>query len=313
MVEPHFGHIVDQASRQLAIVQEFAFDAAMPGAEVDLVDRHRQVLPIRPGAAPHPLSVLPRIRAARGNDRGGLRTQLEPPAVRVRLQKDLPGMGVADLELVERAGHELGDEEFPHPGSAARAHRVAAPIPPVEVSDDAHALRVGRPHCKQYAADARDLVLTGAKEVVRLQMLAFREQMEIEVGKLGSICVRIVRDVFAMLVIAPDQTVMVGQCGNIATPLEDGRPMHARHAPISLGDRHLGRMGQMRADKDALVRRMSAQHRERVVVARLQDPDQIVVQAGLGRDRFPIHPPPPNHGQKSCARISWPRRQSSRP
>ena len=74
-----------------------------------------------------------------------------------------------DLELVDLALAEIGNEELPDAGGAPVSHRMAAAVPVIEVADHAHALGVRRPDGEMDAPEA----LVGAE--VRAQPLVVAE------------------------------------------------------------------------------------------------------------------------------------------
>ena len=76
-------------------------------------------------------------------------------------------MARLDLKLVEFPLLQPRDEDLPHPRQAARPHGMAPPIPLIEVSDDAHALGVGRPYGKADAFRAPMLEDAGAKLLIQ--------------------------------------------------------------------------------------------------------------------------------------------------
>jgi hypothetical protein len=66
-------------------------------------------------------------------------------ADRVGLQRQDRAVRADDLVFVDRALADAGQEDFPHPGAAAPPHRVAPPVPGVEVAHDRDAPRVRGP------------------------------------------------------------------------------------------------------------------------------------------------------------------------
>ena len=90
------------------------------------------------------------IDAGRGRRLGRARRPGRPSAAAARRR------GPSNLVLVERAGREPRDEHLPHARLVALAHRVAAPVPAVEVADHRDAPRVRRPHGEAHARHAVD-------------------------------------------------------------------------------------------------------------------------------------------------------------
>ena len=58
--------------------------------------------------------------------------------------------------LVDRTDLDVGNEDLPHADAGMESHRMAAAIPLVEITDDARALCIGRPHCER---DARNTLV----------------------------------------------------------------------------------------------------------------------------------------------------------
>ena len=84
--------------------------------------------------------------------------------------------GPSELELVDRADGQFGDEDLPQAAVEALAHLAAPSVPLIEVADDGHARRVGRPDGEQHAVDALVVDELGAEPAVELAMGAFAQQ-----------------------------------------------------------------------------------------------------------------------------------------
>ena len=95
-----------------------------PGAEVDLVDRHRRVQRCLIAPVRQPLGVLraPAVSRLR-HHRRGLRRQLGLLRVRIGLEQQVV-VGGQDLVLVAGAGLDVREEQLPDARRAQRAHRV---------------------------------------------------------------------------------------------------------------------------------------------------------------------------------------------
>ena len=74
---------------------------------------------------------------------------------RIGLERQQP-MRPEDLILIERAARQPRNEQLPHPGLDAFAHRMAPAVPTVEVADHGDALRIRRPDREPHAGDAID-------------------------------------------------------------------------------------------------------------------------------------------------------------
>src|SRR4051794_17639874 len=107
------------------------------------VHRHRLLEP-RPLALArlHPALVTPLVIGL-DHDRRIEWRQLERETEWIRLKEVFAVLG-QELDLVLPPRLYSGDENFPHP-QRELAHRVAAPVPAVEVGDDADAPGVWRP------------------------------------------------------------------------------------------------------------------------------------------------------------------------
>ena len=127
---------------------------AAPGAEMDFVDGQRRLEPVFLGATRHPRRVSPGIVVKARDDRTGVRPELGAKAVGIGFERQDRTIRRDDLVFVNRAFVELGREEFPNAGGAARAHQVHAAVPAIEVADDADAARARRPDGKVHAAHA---------------------------------------------------------------------------------------------------------------------------------------------------------------
>ena len=89
-----------------------------------------------------------------------------------------------DLVFVFAAGLGAGDEDFPET-VATHTHGVAAPVPEIEIADDADPLGIGSEDRKGNAGYAIEHHRMGAELVIEAKMGAFAEQKEVEVGQTG--------------------------------------------------------------------------------------------------------------------------------
>src|SRR5688572_5450726 len=102
---------------------------------------------------------------------------------RVRFQWKQPSVRPFDLELVELAAVEVGQEQLPHAGLDALAHRVSAAVPIVEVADHADPPGIRRPHREADAFDAIHLDQLRAEALVDLEMRSLRQQMHVDIAQ----------------------------------------------------------------------------------------------------------------------------------
>ena len=287
MAEAHVLGVVHQLPGRFPVVQELAFGAAPPRTQMDFVDGHRLVQPVGGFTLLQPLGVAPRVGVGFGDDGGGARPHLELLAVGVGLEKDRPAVAVADFKLVQIAGAQIGNEQFPDAAAAAHPHRMHPAIPAIEVADDADPFGVGRPGRKQHAGDAVGFVRVRAQETVGVPVLAFAEQVQVEIGHLRREAVGIVGNMLVVVRIAPDQPVAFRHLIGLALPLEQigvGNPLQRQ---VAFSDMDLLRMGQVSAHHDLFILGMAAQHGKGVMVAGFDD----TLQFGLKfRARHVVHP-----------------------
>src|SRR6202011_1197937 len=66
--------------------------------------------------------------------RGGSGRRLGLPRHRIGLERHAYAVGADDVVFVALPGHEPGNKQFPHARGVARAHGMAARLPPLEVA-----------------------------------------------------------------------------------------------------------------------------------------------------------------------------------
>jgi hypothetical protein len=119
---------------------------------------------------------------------------------------------VVHLVLVERARAYVGDEEFPDAGDAEASHLMEPPVPVVETADDAHAVRVRRPHGERDAFHAAEATDVRAQFFVELQVTAFGEEVFVEIAERGEEGVRIALREDVAVRVGDAQTIGEGFC-----------------------------------------------------------------------------------------------------
>src|SRR5205807_1449926 len=102
---------------------------APPGAEVDLVDRHRGVERLPRAAVPEPLVVAPVVPGEVPDLGGCVRPNFGGEPVGVSLVHPVASVAVGDGVLVYGPGADVGNEALPQPGRADVVERVSA-LPP---------------------------------------------------------------------------------------------------------------------------------------------------------------------------------------
>ncbi len=81
---------------------------------------------------------------------------------------------------MESAYRQPRNEQLPDAGLDALAHRVAAPVPTIEVSHYRHALGIGRPNGETHAQDAVDFHHLRAEAAAQLLVSALSDQVKVE-------------------------------------------------------------------------------------------------------------------------------------
>ena len=231
--EPQVVDVRHEPLGQLPVRQEpLAVRAARPRTEVHLVGGHRPIEPaVLMPAFFHPLVVAPAETRRPGHDGGGARRQLEAHRVGVGFREHLAVLR-PQLELVLLAGANPRDEDLPHAVRQQQAHRVDAPVPAVEVADDADAVGVGRPDREVDPGDRAAVRRVRAEFLVSAQLRALAQQVEIEVGQDPAEPVGIVHLAGAAVLPADAQAVVHGQRVPRPPrhhPLEQVGPCEASH------------------------------------------------------------------------------------
>jgi len=144
--EPERAHILHQQRRELEIAQRAMVIAgvASPGAEVNLVDRHRGGEPLRMGSLGQPARVAP-VVAQVPDDRGRVGRNLAEEPDRVGLLEYPVAVARANPVLVAMSDVGPGDIPRPDPEPADLVEARSLAGPAVEVADDRDLAGVGRP------------------------------------------------------------------------------------------------------------------------------------------------------------------------
>src|SRR5439155_26682170 len=88
-----------------------------------------------------------------------------------------------DLVLETGAVREVRKEDLPDTGRDELAHRVYAAVPAVDVSDDAHALRIRSPDREVHTGGVSDLHPTCAKLFPRAVVRPLVQQVQVELAE----------------------------------------------------------------------------------------------------------------------------------
>jgi len=181
-----------------------------------------------------------------------------------------------NLVFVDLAGRELGQEDLPDAAGGMDAHRMAPPVPAVEVADDADALGARRPDREGDAADAFVLDRVCAELLVAPQMVAFGEEVDVEFAEHRRETVGILELVAEALSRVGAQAIRKSVLPRLDRAGEEPGGMHARQlgddlAAVAIEHLHALGPGLERAKDEALLALVQAEEAERVAVSRLHD------------------------------------------
>ena len=147
---------------------------------MNLIKRHGSVEVLPLGSIRDPGLIGPDERFVRGDDRGGARRGLAFAGHGISLLREQSSVGTKKLVFVERAWSDARNEQLPDARLAAQTHRMSSAVPGVEVADNGHAARVGRPDGKADALDAADRHRLSPEAASELVMRTLGDQMQIE-------------------------------------------------------------------------------------------------------------------------------------
>ena len=150
---------------------------------MNLVDRDRRFAVVLPPALRHPHPVMPDMARRVGDDRRGARRLLGALGVGIGLQRQQLAVRPVHLVFVEMPRPQPRHEEFPEPAGTAQPHRHPPAVPGIEIADDADRAGIGRPHRKGDALDALMRDRMRAELLVAREMIAFGEQMKVELAQ----------------------------------------------------------------------------------------------------------------------------------
>ena len=92
-------------------------------------------------------------------------------------------MAALDLELVNLAFAEIGNEDLPDSGGSAVPHGMPAAVPVIEVAGHADTLGVGRPDGEVNSAEAFMGSQVGPQPLVVAEMRALAQKVKVEIGE----------------------------------------------------------------------------------------------------------------------------------
>ena len=151
-----------------------------PGTEVHFVDIHRAAQRIEAGARADPGRVMPLVAIDRGDDRAVIGAQLHGKGVGIGLQQH-PAIAGADFIFIGSACADTRHEDLPDAGYTAPVHPMHPTVPVIELADDAHACRIGRPYGKVGSLDPFSRTRMRPESVVDTLVLALAKQIEVVV------------------------------------------------------------------------------------------------------------------------------------
>ena len=185
MREPHLDNIIDQLSGEFLIAQRASplIPDPSPGPEMHLINRNRRMNVLHLLALPDPGAVAPQMQPKLAHLRRRLRRMLGAEADRIGLERLNDTIGRQDFIFVDLARHQAGHEDFPNPRRAAAAHLMPATVPDVEIADDGHPSRRGRPDRKMHAADALVPDHMRAQNLPQTAVRPFSDQIFVDFAK----------------------------------------------------------------------------------------------------------------------------------
>ena len=199
----------------------------------------------------------------------GLRAGARPRRVRVGLQRAARRAACGSRTCSARPGRRPGTNSSQMPDDAERAHRVQAPVPGVEVADDADRARGRRPDRERRAGHAVELAHVRAEPRVELLVAALAREVQVELADRRRERVGVAqRERVAVRIARPRARSRSGSDAPSIRPSNSppGAPARARRPPpLDDARRPLG-VRAVGADDDAAVVRVRAEERVRVGV-----------------------------------------------
>ncbi len=183
-VKPMPLHIWHQPLGQHVPAGAVVLRQRQPGSGVNFIDR-RSAPTARcvPSRARRQSRIAEAERLGADDDRRRLGRRFGRPTRRVGLQRQHLAPRPRATRICKRAGRKPRDEQLPHARLDALAHRVAPPVPAVEVADHRDAPRIRRPHGEADALHAVDPHRVRAEAAAEIVVPAFREQMDVEIAQ----------------------------------------------------------------------------------------------------------------------------------
>ena len=114
-----------------------------------------------------------------------------------------------------------------------------------------------------------------------MAVAAFGEQVQVKVANLRQEGVRVTREVFALMFVAPQQAVVLRQVAAVTAPFEVVAVRQAAHDPFAFDNAHFTSAGNESAHDHAVAVRMAAENGERVVMVGVGDALQFAAERVL--------------------------------
>ena len=187
--------VFNEGVGELAVSERVAFGVLHPAFQVDFVDAHGGFKPLGFFAGFEPFSILPLVPGPLMDDAGGLGRDFGAEGVGVALELFGVVVTALDAVLVDVAGLDAGDEEFPD-AAIAETHGMAAGVPVVEYAGDSDGERGWGPDGEADARNIIDGLEVGAEGFPGAVEGAFGVEVEIEIGDYGAKAVGVVDYLF---------------------------------------------------------------------------------------------------------------------
>jgi hypothetical protein len=163
---------------------------------------------------------------------------------------------------------------------------MAAPVPVVEITDDAHAFRIGSPHGEQDSRHLIHFMDMGPQELMGMPVFALPEQVEVERTELRGIRVGIQGDMLAVLQVPAQNPIVAGKAGAIAPPLEEIALFDADELEVPFEDEGLEGVGKVGPNHGLLAEFVAAKDGEGIVVTGIEQAVVVLLQGeGAGHHR----------------------------
>ena len=221
-----------------------------------------------------PVLVAPSVAAEVVDNPGRSRGLLAEECEGVGLQRHQSAALGEDLVLVEHALREAGHKDLPDPALCPQAHWMAAPVPAVEIADEADAHRVRCPHGEADAGDALHRHRVRAQLLVEAQVPSLGDQVDVHLAQDGREAVGVVD--------APLGSVRFDEQAIRKPPARMINP--AREQPLAVNERKLAhdvvRRGTRHADAARSREEGSHDHATRPVLVHTEEREGIAVGRG---------------------------------